>query len=310
MMPGPLVSICIPTYKRPDFLSEALDSCFAQTYSPYEILVGDDSPDGDTATLVARYDAANPGKLRYFHNKPSLGQNLNVNALFACAQGDRLVLLHDDDLLLPDALEKLAACWQSHPELDAAFGKQYLIRNDGSPCPQAESDNLNAGYHRVTQNAGSQAAPASAGITGMFPNDGYMVTTALARKIGYRTMEEVGAACDMDFGARLCIAAKHVWFLDDFIASYRLSDDSVGKHALPSPYTLKILSELAVPEESKAAWRQAKQHYAPAAVSGYARQGMPRQAIRVYLSKDYPMKQRFSPRGFYHLLLILKSIVR
>ena len=287
----------------------ALESCLAQSYEAYEIVVGDDSHDDATQTLLAPYVSANPKKVRCFRNQPSLGQNLNVNALFERACGDRLVLLHDDDLLLPDALEKMAACWIACPELDAAFGKQYLIENDGKRVASARTDELNAGYRRVSERAGHQDVPAQAGITGMFPNDGYMLTTALARKVGYRPADEVGAACDMDFGARLCIAAKHVWFVDEFTAAYRLSEDSVGKHALPSPFTLKILSELSVPDEARSIWVETKRRYAPAAASGYARQKMPREAMAVYLSGDYPMSKRLSLRGLYHLFLILRSVV-
>ena len=41
MIPG-LVSVIIPTYNRPDYLWEAVDSVFAQTYPFIEILVIDD----------------------------------------------------------------------------------------------------------------------------------------------------------------------------------------------------------------------------------------------------------------------------
>ena len=41
MIPG-LVSVIIPTYNRPNYLREAVDSVFAQTYPFIEILVIDD----------------------------------------------------------------------------------------------------------------------------------------------------------------------------------------------------------------------------------------------------------------------------
>src|ERR1700761_5759568 len=116
-----LISICIPTYQRPDLLAEALESCFAQTYTQFEIVIGDDSQDVDTERLVAGYEIAYPGRIRYERHIPSLGQNRNVNDLFARARGSRLLLLHDDDRLLPDALRSLAKLWEDLPTLDAAF---------------------------------------------------------------------------------------------------------------------------------------------------------------------------------------------
>jgi glycosyltransferase involved in cell wall biosynthesis len=36
-----LVSICIPTYNRPCDLRRAIESCLAQTYSNFEIMITD-----------------------------------------------------------------------------------------------------------------------------------------------------------------------------------------------------------------------------------------------------------------------------
>ena len=64
-----LVSIVIPTYKRPNRLDRAIDSCLAQTYKDIEIIVVDDNSDGDefrlqTEELMLKYED-NPA-VRYF----------------------------------------------------------------------------------------------------------------------------------------------------------------------------------------------------------------------------------------------------
>ncbi|MGQ0419789.1 glycosyltransferase family 2 protein, partial [Bacillus sp. HC-Mk] len=48
----PLVSILIPTYNRPHYFKIALESALAQTYSNIEIIIGDDSTNDETATLI------------------------------------------------------------------------------------------------------------------------------------------------------------------------------------------------------------------------------------------------------------------
>ncbi len=307
-MSNPLISICIPTYRRPELLSEALNSCFDQTYSEFEIVIGDDSPDDATERLVASYQNDHPGKIRYCHHAPSLGQNDNVNDLFARAQGARLVLLHDDDLLLPSALTQLVGCWNILPTLDAAFGKQYLIEHDGRPVAQERTESLNSGYHRVAANAGRQEIPIVAGLLRMFPNDGYMVTTELARQVGYRSKQDVGDCCDTDFGLRLCEAATDIWFLDEFTAKYRISNESISKHSIVAPQTYNMLVRLQVPTAAEALLAEARLEIAPSAVSGFARRGETNQALRLFLSKDYPFRKRLSGRGLYHLLLIARSL--
>ena len=94
-----LVSICVPTYQRPDLLRQAIASCLAQTYSDIEIIVCDDSKDDASKQMVQSLNKSQ--KIRYYQNRPALGQAGNVNRLFDLAQGDRLVLLHDDDISAP-----------------------------------------------------------------------------------------------------------------------------------------------------------------------------------------------------------------
>jgi glycosyltransferase involved in cell wall biosynthesis len=309
-----LISICIPTYRRPSLLLEALRSCVGQTYQNFEIVIGDDSPDNSTESLVAEFTKSHRDLLeqpiQYKRHSPSLGQNGNVNDLFLRARGERVLLLHDDDILLPKALEHLSSVWELCPSLDAVFGKQLLIENDGTPLELSKTEELNFAYRRTTANAGLQRPPIVAGIWRMFPNDGFLVTTSLARKIGYRSFAEVGHACDMDFGLRFCAAARDIWFVDEYTAKYRTTDIAISKTSIVDPYTYAMLCEIPASAEAEQDLRDARRAIAPAATSGFARMGKPTDALRLFLSRDYPFWQRFKPRGLFHLLWIARAYLR
>ena len=304
-----LISICIPAYKRPIPLREALESCVGQTYPNIEILIGDDSPTNESERVALEFSERYPGKIRYRRNQPSLGQAANVNSLFDRAEGERLVLLHDDDLLMPNAVERLAACWQEAPDLTAAFGKQYVADSSGQIIP-GESERLNAIYRRVPANAGIQTVPAISGLVRMFPNNGYMISTRLARETRYRAPNEVGEACDTDFGLRVCLSAAAVWFIDEYTALYRISEDSITKRTYLEPFAYEAIEGAAVPPAAGEARTQALQHLAPAATSGFARLDKPERALNVFLSEHYRFRDRLRPRGVYHLLLIGLSFAR
>jgi glycosyltransferase involved in cell wall biosynthesis len=303
-----LISICIPTCNRPALLEQAIDSCHAQTYGEFEIVIGDDSNDERAQHVVERCRArsARPIPIRYERNDPRLGQAANVNRLFARALGARLVLLHDDDLLEPDALRRLDACWRTYPELTAAFGKQRVIADDGTPQAHA-TERLNRDYLRVPERAGRLPVPALAGIDQMFPNNGYLVDTLAARRIAYRVAAEVGEACDFDFGLRLSVDAVAICFVDEFVSVSRETAQSISSHALPAMHAFAQLRASRVPAAAQAARDDALRRVAPRAASAYARAGEPAAAWRVLLSRHYPMRERLRARFFYHLLLATRS---
>src|SRR6478735_8208443 len=101
------VSICIPTYNRVAYFKDALASCLSQTLLPEEIIIGDDSTNDDTENYIVELQQAATIRIKYFRNKPSLKQAGNVNLLFSKVTADFTILLHDDDLLLPDSIQKL-----------------------------------------------------------------------------------------------------------------------------------------------------------------------------------------------------------
>src|SRR5579863_5640188 len=119
----PRISVCIPACNRPELLEDALNSTMQQALQPCEIVVGDDSRNDHCERVVMELRHSTNIPLHYIRNAPPLGQPGNINMLFDAAQGEYLVLLHDDDLLLTNALEDLAKCWTEHPDLTAAYGK-------------------------------------------------------------------------------------------------------------------------------------------------------------------------------------------
>ena len=189
------VVICIPTYKRPDLLKVAVDSCLAQTFQDFEIVISDDSPDTRTEEMVR--NISSEYRIRYVHNVPGLGQANNVNQLFSLAACEFLVLLHDDNFLMPSALEDLIKPLEENPTVVASFGKDYLATNEGVIL-ESESELTNQRYSKTDDRADRVQRSAWSVLAAQFPPDGYMVRTAAARKTLYRDDPEIGEACDGD----------------------------------------------------------------------------------------------------------------
>jgi hypothetical protein len=109
----PLVSICLPTYKRTSFIRHALESALRQTYPNVEIFVNDDTPGDDIRSIVEEY--ASP-KLRYQQNVPALGFVPKLNNFLSQAKGDWMVILCDDDVFEPQFVERLIENARRYPQ--------------------------------------------------------------------------------------------------------------------------------------------------------------------------------------------------
>ena len=120
-MISPLVSICIPTYNRPDYFKKALKSCFNQTFQDFEIVVYDSSTNDKTYKLVKKI---NHKQICYFKNKEKIRGTLNV---YKFARGKYIKYLLDDDLLKPDCLEKMVKAIEDNPSVGVVMAPLDII---------------------------------------------------------------------------------------------------------------------------------------------------------------------------------------
>ncbi len=107
LVEDPLVSILIPTYNRPYYLKLALDSALAQTYSNIEIIIGDDSTNAETETLLRQHYLPNYNNIIYIRNQSTLGQFHNDLMLLEYARGNYINFLMDDDLFHPHKIQRM-----------------------------------------------------------------------------------------------------------------------------------------------------------------------------------------------------------
>lgn len=103
-MTAPLCSVVIPTYRRPGWLREAIESVRAQTLGDWECLVVDAGADPETRAVVAEQQA--DARIRYLSCTSCGNPGVTRNAGAAAATGQWLAFLDDDDLWLPGKLER------------------------------------------------------------------------------------------------------------------------------------------------------------------------------------------------------------
>jgi len=120
-MPGPSLSILVPTYDRAAMLAQALESLAVQTELPadLEVIVSDDaSPTAEATAAVVRTFEGRLPNLRYFQQEKNLGGEGNWTFCLGQATGDLVFLLSHDDAVAPDFLATYLGLFRLHPELD------------------------------------------------------------------------------------------------------------------------------------------------------------------------------------------------
>ena len=122
------ISACILSYNRADYLCEAIESVLKQTYLPTEILIFDNGSDQVVFDRVRPFLSL---------GVVWVGSDINHSAMWnfrravMTAKADFLFVLHDDDRLCPEFIEKQFNFLKSNPEIGAVTCNGYLINNLG-----------------------------------------------------------------------------------------------------------------------------------------------------------------------------------
>ena len=125
----PLVSIMIPTYNRPEYFRETLESARSQTYPNIEIIVCDNSTDDRTEELMQAYQ--DDIRVRYVRNKMAKTKAENFMPFEHLAQGEFLQWCMDDDILLPDKITLMVDVFLCEPTVTLVTSVRGVIDGDG-----------------------------------------------------------------------------------------------------------------------------------------------------------------------------------
>lgn len=125
----PVVSVIIPVYNGARFLRAALESVFAQTYQPFEVIVVDDGSSDDSRVIAQSFP-----DVRYIQ-QANQGVAAARNNGIEAARGDFFAFLDQDDLWTPEKLKLQMDHLLTHPELGYTLTQQKYFLNPGAAMP-------------------------------------------------------------------------------------------------------------------------------------------------------------------------------
>jgi glycosyltransferase involved in cell wall biosynthesis len=228
----PLVDIGIPTYDRPDYLKEAVESVLSQTFDRWRLYVSEDGP-GSSATANAVEPYLSDPRIRYSPAGEQLRPAGNKNLLLRMGSAPYVALLDDDDRWHPPFLARRVAFLEEHP--DCAFVFSAVIRIDAKGRPLGEAGRFYA-----------EGAIASEHFVPRLLQ-GYFVHTpsVLARRSAYEAVgntfdESLPFIYDSEMWFRLAVHFP-VGFLAGCDAEYRIHQSQDSFRVRPSAQVLSFL---------------------------------------------------------------------
>lgn len=142
-----LLSICIPTFNRANYLADCLVGITKQFKDKEiakvtEVVISNNASRDNTEKVVRGFQQRYKN-IRYFKNKKNIGGDKNIIKAASYARGDYIWFFGDDDMYYPDSLrEVLNVIKKSHP--DAMICNLNLFSTSGDKVIEKNLLNLDS----------------------------------------------------------------------------------------------------------------------------------------------------------------------
>jgi len=127
-MNPPLVSVVMSLYNSERYLTEAMDSILAQTFTDFEFIIIDDGSKDRGADIVRSYEDP---RIRCFWQE-NAGLPAALNFAVRNAQADVVARMDPDDICMPDRLAKQYNYLMHHPDVVIVGSNATCIDDTGN----------------------------------------------------------------------------------------------------------------------------------------------------------------------------------
>lgn len=220
------VSILMNCYNGEKFVSQALDSVFAQTYDNFEVIFIDNCSVDDSAKIASSYG----DKVKIYKTPENM--SLCRARVFAkqFITGDYFCVLDIDDLWMPDKLEKQVQFLDANKDFGAVYTNTIYFSGDGDKCLAYDSE----------MPSGDIFEPLLAGYFLSFET--VMVRKSIMDEWNIYFDDRYNVSSDMEFFVKLSYRTKFK-YLPEALAKWRFGhgNESVSQYeSFPREYEILL----------------------------------------------------------------------
>jgi len=131
---NPFVSICIPSYNRPQEIIRLLESINPNCQNDIEIVISEDNSQKrqQIVNAIQEYQKCSNFKIYLHLNDKNLGYDANVRRLVDLARGEYIIFMGDDDVFYTENLPKFIAFLKKHNDLGYVLKTHTFIHKNGN----------------------------------------------------------------------------------------------------------------------------------------------------------------------------------
>ena len=123
-MKSPFISICIPSYNRPEQLHKLITSVDCDPIEVEIVISEDNAPKRlQVRKALDKVHQSSNYNIRYHENEVNLGFDGNIRNLVSLARGKFLIFMGDDDLFIPKSINQFISFLKQNTE------KKYILRS-------------------------------------------------------------------------------------------------------------------------------------------------------------------------------------
>lgn len=125
----PQVTVILTSYNHAKYLREAIESVLHQTFSDFELIIGDDASTDESWDIIQSY--SDPRIRAYRHETHRMGGIINETVLSGNATGELIAIQHSDDVWEPHKLKAQVDFLEQNSQVGAVFSNVLLIGESG-----------------------------------------------------------------------------------------------------------------------------------------------------------------------------------
>ena len=153
----PLVSIILPSYNYAQYIGQAMDSVFNQTYTNWELIIIDDASTDNSLNIVNKkiLREKQGSRVILIKNKKNLGLINSYKKALSKAKGKYVAFIDADDLWQKDNLMLKVSVFEQFPKLSIVYSRcdcfvdKFKEKSFSNKIPVLISENNNGFIFRM-----------------------------------------------------------------------------------------------------------------------------------------------------------------